>query len=274
MKTAAVQLCSTGDIEQNLSRAVELLREAAAAGARLIVFPEATSQSFASGRLDTQAQDLEGGFARTLRDTAAELGVTVVAGMFRPADSIQRGEKTINRVFNTALVTGPGMHLGYDKIHTYDAFDYRESDTVRPGEELVSFEVDGTTVGVATCYDIRFPEQFKALASSGAQVIVVPFSWADGPGKLEQWRTLSAARALDSTSFVVAAGQARPGGTAKGGQPSGPTGIGHSVVLSPLGQRLAEAGYDEEILYADLDLAQVDKVRAALPVLAAEWKAP
>ena len=70
---------------------------------------------------------------------------------------------------------------GYNKIHTYDAFNYRESDTVKPGNELVTFELDGVTVGVAICYDVRFPEQFKALARQGAEVIVVPTSWADGP---------------------------------------------------------------------------------------------
>src|SRR5690625_5955452 len=88
--------------------------------------------------------------------------------MFRPADNVDKDGKTINRVYNTALITGPGVHLGYNKIHTYDAFNYRESDTVKPGNELVTFELDGITVGVAVCYDVRFPEQFKALARQGA----------------------------------------------------------------------------------------------------------
>lgn len=267
MRIGIVQLTSGEDIVGNLALAKDKIREAAGRGARLIVLPEAASQAFDSGRLDTQAQDLDGPYATGLRELACELGVTVVAGMFRPADTVERDGKTLHRVYNTALVTGPGIHQGYDKIHTFDAFDYRESDTVRPGTELVTFEVEGATVGVAICYDIRFPEQFRDLARAGAQVIVVPTSWADGPEKLYQWRTLTAARALDSTSWIAAAGQARPGGEELAGQSSGPTGIGHSCVVGPTGRREAEAGYGPEIIVCDLDLAEVDKARKSLPVL-------
>lgn len=267
MRIGIVQLMSGGDILDNLALAQEGVREAAAQGARLIVLPEAASQSFDSGRLDKQAQGLDGPYANGLRDLARELGVTVVAGMFRPADTVERDGRSINRVYNTALVTGPDVHLGYDKIHTFDAFDYRESDTVKPGSELVTFECEGVTVGVATCYDIRFPEQFRDLARGGAQVIVVPTSWMDGPEKLYQWRTLTAARALDSTTWIVAAGQARPGGREQAGQASGPTGIGHSCVVGPTGRREAEAGYEPEVIVMDLSMDEVAKARKTLPVL-------
>lgn len=268
MKVAAVQLTSTGNVTENQELALAKIREAAGSGARLIVLPEATAQNFRSGRLDEQAQTLEGPFATAIQTLAEELEVTVVVGMFCPADTVERDGKTINRVTNTALIAGPGVLGGYDKIHTYDAFDYRESDTVLAGESLVAFDVDDLIVGVATCYDIRFPEQFKELASQGAQLIVVPTSWADGPGKLEQWRLLTAARALDSTSYIVAAGQSRPGGDAEAGNPSGPTGIGHSTIVDPNGVRMAEAGYEDDILYADIDPNEVAKTRRALPVVA------
>ena len=268
MKVAAVQLTSTGNVTENQEIALAKIREAAGNGARLIVLPEATSQNFRSGRLDEQAQSLEGPFATAIQALAEELEVTVVAGMFCPADTVERDGKTINRVSNTALIAGPGVLGGYDKIHTYDAFDYRESDTVLAGESLVAFDVDDLVVGVATCYDIRFPEQFKELASQGAQLIVVPTSWADGPGKLEQWRLLTAARALDSTSYIVAAGQSRPGGDAEAGNPSGPTGIGHSTIVDPNGVRVAEAGYEDDILYAEIDPNEVAKTRRTLPVVA------
>ncbi|WP_408932446.1 carbon-nitrogen hydrolase family protein [Corynebacterium sp. YSMAA1_1_D6] len=267
MKVAAVQVISSGDVEANRTLVLEKIREAASNGAQLIVFPEAMSQSFDSGRLDTHAEGLDGDFATAVRDLAEELGVFVVAGMFAPADSVQRGEKTIHRVANTALIAGPGYLGGYEKMHTYDAFNYRESDTVRAGDSLVTFEAFGVTVGLAICYDIRFPEQFKELARRGAQLIVVPTSWADGPGKVEQWRLLTTARALDSTSYVLAAGQARPGGEEMAGQDSGPTGVGHSVLAAPDGTRVAEAGYDEEILYGEVDLDTVAATRKALPVL-------
>mgnify|MGYP002722676188 FL=1 len=268
MKVAAVQLTSTGNVTENQELALTKIREAAGNGARLIVLPEATAQNFRSGRLDEQAQTLEGPFATAIQALAEELEVTVVVGMFCPADTVERDGKTINRVTNTALIAGPGVLGGYDKIHTYDAFDYRESDTVLAGESLVAFDVDDLIVGVATCYDIRFPEQFKELASQGAQLIVVPTSWADGPGKLEQWRLLTAARALDSTTYIVAAGQSRPGGDAEAGNPSGPTGIGHSTIVDPNGVRIAEAGYEDDILYADIDPNEVAKTRRALPVVA------
>ncbi len=263
MKIALLQVTTTGDKERNLELLGPLIREAAGEGAGLIVLPEAAMQAFDQGRLDTQAEELDGVFATAMSELAGELGVTIVAGMFRPADS--NGE--LNRVYNTALITGDGVHKGYDKIHTFDAYDYRESDTVKPGTDLVTFTHGDAVVGVATCFDIRYPEQFKALARLGADVIVVPTSWADGEGKLEQWRTLTVARALDTGVFIAAADQARPGGADKAGEASGPTGIGYSVVVSPTGRRLVEGGYGEEILYADIDLAEVAEARRALPLL-------
>jgi len=158
------------------------------------------------------------------------------------------------------------VHKGYDKIHTYDAFNYRESDTVRPGDELVTFVHDGVTVGVATCFDIRFPEQFQELAARGAKVVVVPTSWADGPGKVGQWRILTAARALDAGVFIAAADQARPDFETKAGEPSGPTGAGHSVVVSPTGERLAEADYGPETLVVAIDPSDADQARKQLPL--------
>ncbi|SDS84481.1 carbon-nitrogen hydrolase family protein [Corynebacterium timonense] len=263
MKIALLQLTSTGDKSENLALVEPKIRQAAGQGASLVVLPEATMQAFDNGRLDTQAEELDGDFATALRELAAELGVTIVVGMFRPADT----HKERNRVYNTALITGNGMHRGYDKIHTFDAFDYRESDTVKPGEALVTFEHEGAVVGVATCYDIRFPEQFKELARRGADIVVVPTSWADGEGKRHQWRTLTVARALDAGVFIAAACQARPGGEAKAGQASGPTGIGHSVVVSPTGERLAESGYGEDLLVVDIDPADAARARRALPLL-------
>lgn len=269
MRIAVVQIQSGADTLANLARVRDTARTAAGEGAKLIVFPEATSQAFDTGRLDTNAQELDGEFATGVRELAAELGVVIVAGMFSPADTVERAGKTINRVYNLALVTGGGHHTGYRKIHTYDAFNYAESDTVHPGDELLTVEVAGQRIGVAICYDVRFPEQFKELARQGAKAIVLPTSWADGPDKLAQWRTLTAARALDSTSWIIAAGQARPGGDAEGGTSSGPTGLGHSCVVDPNGTRVAEAGYGEETLIIDIDFDLVDKVRQVLPVLEA-----
>lgn len=273
MKLALLQQATGADKLENLALFTPLIREAAAAGATLIVLPEAASQGFEQGRLDTQAEELDGPFATGLRQLADELRVTLVAGMFRPADTVTTTKdgktKVVNRVHNTALITGDGVHKGYDKIHTYDAFNYRESDTVKPGRDLVTFVHEGAVVGVATCFDIRFPDQFQELAWRGARVVVVPTSWADGPNKLDQWRALATARALDTGMIIAAAGQARPDWEDKAGEPSGPTGLGHSIVVAPDGRTLAEAGYGEEIIVLDIDVDKVAEEQRKLPVVAA-----
>ena len=124
--------------------------------------------------------------------------------------------------------------------------------------------VDGVGVGLTTCYDIRFPELFTTLARRGAQLIVVSASWASGRGKLEQWTLLARARALDSTSYIVAAGQADPGEPLAS---SAPTGVGGSLVVSPFGDVVASAGADPQLLVTDLALEQVAKARETIAVL-------
>lgn len=282
MRIAVIQMSAQPDVEENLALIRKYIAAAAANNADLVVFPEAAMFPFDNGRLDQVAQPLDGPFATAVIDTARTHNITAVVGMFTPADVVYRnpagdiveeqpegsGETNkIRRVYNTLLVAGPDVVTHYNKIHTYDAFGYHESDTVKPGNRRVTFEVQGVTVGLATCYDIRFPGHFIDLANAEAKVIVVPTSWADGPGKLEQWRVLTAARALDSTSYLVAAGQARPGSPDRYGQPDGPTGIGHSVVIGPDGSKLAETGYMAQVLTVDIDPNHVDKVRKGLPVL-------
>ncbi|WP_414120371.1 carbon-nitrogen hydrolase family protein [Corynebacterium nuruki] len=282
MRIAAIQMSSVPDVAKNLAAIVRAVGEAARHGADLVVFPEAAMFPFDAGRLDVIAQPLDGPFATGVMKAAQDNDVTVVVGMFTPADTVYRlpsgelrteaptnaGEANhFRRVSNTLLITGPHGTDHYDKIHTFDAFGYRESDTVKPGNRRVVYDVDGVTIGLATCYDIRFPGHFYALAKAGATVMVVPTSWGDGPGKLDQWRTLTGARALDTTSYLVAAGQARPGSPDRYGQNDGPTGIGHSVAVGPDGARLAETGYVAQILVIDIDPNRVEKVRKGLPVL-------
>ena len=282
MRIAVIQMIAQPDVETNLALIRKYIAAAAANRADLVVFPEAAMFPFDNGRLDQIAQPLDGPFATAVVDTARKHNITAVVGMFTPADTVYRhpsgdiveelpegaGQANkIRRVYNTLLVAGPDLVTSYDKIHTYDAFGYSESDTVKPGTRRITCEVAGVTVGLATCYDIRFPNHFIDLANADAKVIVVPTSWADGPGKLDQWRTLTAARALDSTSYLVAAGQARPGTPDRYGRADGPTGIGHSVVIGPDGAKLAETGYAAQVLTVDIDPNYVDKVRKSLPVL-------
>ena len=273
MRISLAQICSVPDVSRNTDAVCELIMRASSENSDLIVFPEASMYPFGQGRLDTIAEPLDGRFATSVRETAEAAGIVAVVGMFVPADSVETEKGTRHRVDNVALAVGRDgadgdrVNAAYRKIHCYDAFGYRESDMVRSGDELEYFQCAGITVGLSTCYDIRFPQQFKDLARGGAQVIVVPTSWSDGPGKRDQWRTLTAARALDSTTWIAAAGQARPGGYDKIGQSDGPTGIGHSVVVGPDGTRVEELGYTCGYVTATIDTDRLDSVRQSIPVL-------
>lgn len=258
MRVALAQFTATTEPSRNLVVVLEQLAQAAAGGAQLVVFPEAMSCSFARPRAEA-AEPLVGPWASAVRAAAAQAGIIVIVGMFTPGSS--------GKVRNTLLVTGPGVEAHYDKLHLFDAYGYRESDQIEPGDELVLIEVDGVRVGLATCYDLRFPEQFKALAAQGAQVIVVPSSWAPGERKVEQWQTLVAARALDSTCIVVAVDQALPPASDFAAGARKPTGVGHSIVAGPLGETLLELGPEPELAYVDLDIPSVAAAREALPVL-------
>ncbi|PRY12866.1 nitrilase-related carbon-nitrogen hydrolase [Kineococcus rhizosphaerae] len=254
MRVALSQLNSGTDPAANLDLARTEIAAAAAAGARLLVLPEAFSCRFGVP-LGPVAEPVDGPWATALGDLADAAGITVVAGAFSPG----RG----GRVRNTLLARGAGVHDHYDKIHLYDAFGFAESDTVEAGARPVVLDVDGVGVGLATCYDVRFPGLFQTLADAGAQVVVVAASWGAGPGKVEQWELLARARALDCTSFVVACGQAEP----PDAEGSAPTGVGHSRVVGPLGSVVAELGSAPGRLVVDLDLAEVAAARASLPVL-------
>jgi predicted amidohydrolase len=202
------------------------------------------------------AEPLDGLWATSVRAVADEHDVLVVAGMFTPAPD--------GRVYNTTLVTGRGQHLGYDKIHLFDAFGFTESRTVAPGSSPLTVTVDGVTLGIATCYDIRFPGLFTALADQGAVIILLGASWGAGPGKLSQWELLVRARALDSTCWLLACGQADPHTP----DAKAPTGIGYTTVAAPNGELHAQLGPDPDMLTVDLDLSVVDEVRKTIPVLA------
>ena len=173
---------------------------------------------------------------------------------------------------NTLLVTGRGLEASYDKIHLFDAFGFAESDTVDAGTAPVTFELDGVTFGLATCYDVRFPDLFTENADRGADVNIVCASWGSGPGKAEQWKLLARARALDSTTLVLACGQGDPASVGHPVKGSAPTGVGHSVVVSPMGDVLEELDGAPGLLFADLDTAAVQEARTKLPVLANRHK--
>ena len=267
-RVAVAQIVSGSDPEENLELVATRAADAAESGAQLVIFPEATMRRFGLSLAEV-AEPVDGPWAQQLGKIAEHHELVVVAGMFTPSED--------GRVRNTLRALGPGVDAHYDKIHLFDAFGFRESDTVAPGTEPVMIKVGETNVGLTTCYDVRFPGLYIRLAELGAQVICVAASWGAGAGKVEQWQLLTRARALDSTSYLLAAGQADPvaaGVTFEGGKApneqstAAPTGVGFSAVISPRGEVLQSLGAEPGLLMVDLDLDLVEQTRAVIPVLA------
>jgi predicted amidohydrolase len=259
LRTALCQFTAGTDPEENLRAMDALAQRAAGEGAQLAVFPEAAMARFGIP-LAPVAQPLDGPWADGVREMARQHELTVVAGMFTPSPD--------GRVTNTLLATGPGVDTSYDKIHLYDAFGFSESDTVAPGAKVVTIDVADVRVGLATCYDVRFPELFRAHADEGAVLSVLPASWGAGPGKRSQWELLARARALDATVWLAAVGQAPPGPGADIAEPTkAPTGIGHSMLVGPDGRIREEAGQESELIVADVDVEETERVRRAVAVL-------
>ena len=253
LRVALVQTASSLDPAVNRGALPGHLAAAAArhAGrADLVVLPEACARDFGEpGSEAAYAEPLDGPFATALADAAGAVGTTAVAGMFETADDPARP-------FNTLVVRG-GAQAAYRKIHLYDSFGQRESDRLTAGAtEPVVVEVAGWQVGLMTCYDLRFPELARALAVGGAEALVVPAAWVAGERKVEHWRTLVRARAIENTVFVLAAGQ------------PGPRYSGHSLVVDPLGDVLAEAGDGPEVVTAELDGEILATARRTNPSLA------
>lgn len=161
------------------------------------------------------------------------------------------------RAANTLVALRQGKIIAqYQKLHLYDAFNIQESRLVDAGRQIPPLiEVDGMRVGLMTCYDLRFPELALSLALSGAQLIVLPAAWVKGPLKEHHWATLLAAQALDTTCYLVAAGEC------------GTRNIGQSRIVDPLGTTLAGAGERPQLIFAELSADYIQQVRERLPVL-------
>lgn len=257
MRVAAVQVASTIDSTANRDL-VEARLAALPADLDLVVLPEATMHDFgpADHDLAAVAEPLDGPFVATLAAQARRLGATVVAGMFEQTDDLP---------YNTLVVLGAdgGLRATYRKIHLYDSFGYTESSRLRGGDvEPVVVDVpvaDGssTSVGLMTCYDLRFPELGRALVDAGAETFVVPAAWVAGEHKLHHWRTLLTARAVEDVVPVVAAAQ------------GGERYTGHSLVLDAWGTTLAEGDAGEDaVVTAEIDPADVARAREVNPSLA------
>jgi predicted amidohydrolase len=198
------------------------------------------------------AESLDGPFVEGLGDLANETGAIIVAGFIEVGTRADRFRNTV------AAVAPDGRVLSVSrKLHLYDAFGATESDWAEPGaiEPPQLFDAAGLRVGVQTCYDLRFPEVTRRLVDAGAELVLVPSEWVAGPGKVHAWRTLLAARAIENTVYVAAADHV------------GPVGVGHSMIVGPDGEVLAELTDDIAVAVAAVDTGHVAQVRRENPAL-------
>lgn len=261
LKAALIQMTSGPEIGPNLKIAEDMIREAAARGAQFIATPENTChiRNPAKEKLKSAAaQDSHEG-VKLFSQLAKDLKIWLLAGSF----SLKVAEdKILNRSF---LFSDTGTIAGtYDKIHMFDVDlptgeKHRESDLVRPGEKAVVVKTPWGGVGLSICYDLRFAYLFRALAQAGASIITIPSAFTVPTGKAH-WATLLRARAIETGSFILAPAQV-------GEHQNGRKTWGHSMIIGPWGEILAETGAETGIIMAELDLSDVAKARAAIPAL-------
>ncbi|MGO4104894.1 carbon-nitrogen hydrolase family protein [Leifsonia sp. YAF41] len=252
---AVCQFRPGADEAANLSEMRRLAALAASRGAALAVFPEYSAffEPTLGPAFVTAAQSLDGSFVTAMADQARDLGIFVVAGMLETTSDPARFSNTLVAVSPDGLLVAT-----YRKLHLYDAFGDRESNWVVAGEieQPETFTVQGLTIGLQTCYDIRFPEVTRRLVDAGADVVLVPAEWVRGPLKEHHWRTLVTARALENTIYVAAADHTPP------------VGVGNSMIVDPMGVELATVGEITDIGIAWVSAERISAVRAINPALA------
>ena len=260
-RAGLVQLRSGRSVKPNLDKAEELIRRAAKGGAIYVQTPENTGLMELKPELVLEAAETEDRSAALaqLRALARELGIFLHIGSL----AIKLDP---SRIANRSYLIGPDgkVTARYDKLHMFDVDlpggeSYRESQYFRPGDKAVVVDLPFGWLGLSICYDLRFPALYRALASSGAEFFAVPSAFAKQTGEAH-WRVLIRARAIETGAFVLAATQ---GGLHENGRAT----YGHSLIVSPWGEVLAEGGEDPSVIFADIDLAASEEARARIPAL-------
>lgn len=252
LRLALVQKASSLDAAENRA-ALDAVAAVLEPDTGLVLLPEAFMRDFGAPDTDlaSTAEPLDGPFVDRLTAFAKHRDTTVVAGMFETSDDPARPWNTL------VVVDRDGLRASYQKIHLYDSFGYKESDRLVAGPlEPVLVDVGGFRVGLMTCYDLRFPELARELVGRGAELLALPAAWVAGPGKVHHWRTLATARAIENTAYVAAVGQ------------PGPRYTGHSLVVGPAGELVAELGDGDQVLSATIDHDTLEQARATNPSLA------
>ena len=268
LRIGCAQLRTGVEIEANIDHASALIREAAGKGARFIATPEMTNlldirPGKARPKIVAESDDKT---LAALRALADELGIWLLIGSI--AVTVEGEERLANRSF---LIAPDGsVRARYDKIHMFDVEvgdeqSYRERRSYRPGERAVLAETEFGKLGMTICYDVRFPHLYRKLAQAGAEILTIPAAFTRVTGEAH-WHTLVRARAIETGSFVLAPAQ---GGKHEDGRET----FGHSLIVSPWGDVLAEKADDEPgVIVADIDLDAVAKARARIPSLGNDRK--
>jgi len=260
LSVALIQLDATEDVATNIAAAVGLADEAAAGGARLVALPEYLQYRGPDDGFRASARPIPGPHTEPFAEVARRRRTWILVG--------STAETSVDplRPYNTSALIAPDGTIAalYRKVHLFDvAVDHGPVDTesarVTPGDRLVTADVDGVTVGLTICYDLRFPELYRALALAGAEILTVPANFTERTGR-DHWEVLLRARAIENGAFVLAPAQI--------GGPPGQPAFGRSMIVDPWGTVIARAPDAVAIVRAELDLDRVAAVRRQIPVLA------
>jgi len=260
LPVALVQLDAGGDVAANIAAAVALADEAAAGGARLVALPESLQYRGSVDGYRASARPIPGEHTEPFAEVARRHDAWILVG------STAEISPDPARPYNTSALIAPDGSLAaiYRKIHLFDVAVEAgpvesESARVTRGDRLVTADLDGVTIGLSICYDLRFPELYRALALAGAQILIVPANFTERTGR-DHWEVLLRARAIENAAYVLAPSQI--------GGPPGQPAFGRSLIIDPWGTVIAQAPDTVGIIRADLDLERVGALRRQIPVLA------
>ena len=260
LSVALVQLDATDDVAANIATAVALADEAAAGGARLVALPEYLQFRGPDDGYRASARPIPGPHTDPFAEVARRRDAWILVG----STAETSGDR--DRPYNTSVLIAPDGSIAarYRKVHLFDvAIEAGPVDTesarVTAGDRLVTASVDGATVGLSICYDLRFPELYRALAMAGATILTVPANFTERTGR-DHWEVLLRARAIENAAYVLAPSQI--------GGPPGQPAFGRSMIVDPWGTIVAQAPDSVAIVRADLDLDRVAALRRQIPVLA------
>ena len=255
MKVAVVQFKASTNKETNLKKIINYISKAAQNKAKLVAFPEFmmfyTNSSQTPKQLANLAETINGNFVSTIAKAAKENHIQVIGSFY------EKSTKK-DRVFDTSFVIDKSGKVisTYRKIHLYDALEFRESDKMTAGAKIAKpVKTSIGKVGMMICYDLRFPEMSRSLASSGSEVLVAPSAWVKGERKEEHWLTINKTRAIENGCYVIAPDQL------------GNIYCGRSVVVDPYGKILLDMKKKQGIGYVNIELKKIKQIRKVLPLL-------